>query len=205
MEVNILSKPSTPISCNSGHISKENTTITFRCPDRHFRDAVASDENKEPLFTLGAKGLWSSWSMRRSLRSATDDKHILDVRQYNQKWKEWVVEDPQGRQLCLVKDGVSKIAKATSMQAQIAADEVVGGHIVINMQSSDHAGSKTVFRVGQAAIAEMSIVENNDLSFIGKRGLERSAWSIRIAGGVDVALILALAYCRALVLHAWRR
>jgi hypothetical protein len=103
------------------------------------------------------------------------------------------------------RSGFSKIAKATSMQAQIAADEVVGGHIVIDMQSSDHAGSKTVFRVGQAAIAEMSIVENNDLSFIGKRGLERSAWSIRIAGGVDVALILALAYCRALVLHAWRR
>jgi hypothetical protein len=201
----VLSQPPFPISCNSGHISKEDTTITFRCHDRHFRDAVACDESGKTLFTLGASSLWTSWSLRRTLRSAADDKHILDVRQHNQKWKEWVVEDPQGRQLCLVKDGVSKIAKATSMQAQVFAEEAVGGHVVVDMQSSDHAGSKTIFRVGEAIIAEMSILENNDLSFLGKRGLERSAWSIRIAGGIDIAIILALAYCRALVLHAWRR
>jgi hypothetical protein len=51
----------------------------------------------------------------------------------------------------------------------------------------------------------MAILENNDISFLSNRGLERSAWSIRIAGGIDVALVLALAYCRAMVLHAWRR
>jgi hypothetical protein len=193
-----LSQPSVPISCNSGHISKENIAITFHCPDRHFRDAVACDEGGDALFKFGAKGLWSSWSYRRTLRSA-DDKHILDVRFHNSKMKEWVVEDPQGRQLCLIKDGVSKVGKATSMQAQVIAEEVV------DIQSSDHAGTKTVFQVGEAIIAEMTILENNDLSFLGSKGLERSAWSIRIAGGVDVALILALAYCRAMALHAWRR
>jgi hypothetical protein len=119
--------------------------------------------------------------------------------------KEWVVEDPQGRQLCLVKDGVSKVGKATAMQAQVVAEEVVGGHVVVDIHSSDHAGTKTVFRVGEAIIAEMSILENNDISFLGSKGLERSAWRIRIASGVDVALILALAYCRAMVLHLWRR
>jgi hypothetical protein len=200
-----LSQPPAPISCDSGHITKTDTTITFRCHDRHFRDAVVCDEDGNTLFTLGAGGLWTSWSLRRTLRSAVDDKHILDVRHHNSKLKEWVVEDPEGRQLCLVKDGVSKVAQATSMQAQITADEVVGGHVVVDMQSSDHAGSKTVFRVGEAAIAEMSLVENNDLSFLGTRGLDRSAWKIRMAPDVDIALILALAYCRAEVLHAWRR
>jgi hypothetical protein len=186
-------------------MSEENTTITFRCPDRYLRDAVASNENGNILFTLGAKGLLSSWSVRRTLRSAADDKHILDVRFHNSKMKEWVVEDPQGRQLCLVKDGVSKVGKATAMQAQVVAEEVVGGHVVVDIHSSDHAGTKTVFRVGEAIIAEMSILENNDISFLGSKGLERSAWRIRIASGVDVALILALAYCRAMVLHLWRR
>jgi hypothetical protein len=204
MEASVLSNPAAPISCNSGQISEENTTITFRCRDRHFRDAVACDQSGTTLFALGTRSLWTSWSYRRTLRT-TDGKHILDIRQHHSKTKEWVAEDSQGRQVCLVKDGVSKIAKATSMQAQIFAEEVVGGHVVVDMQSSDHAGSKTVFRVGEAVIAEMSILENNDLSFLGKRGLERSAWSIRIAAGVDVAIILALAYCRALVLHAWRR
>ena len=200
----VLSQPPAPISCNSGHMSKGNTTVTFRCPDRYLRDAVASNENGNILFTLGAKGLLSSWSVRRTLRSAADDKHILDVRFHNSKMKEWVVEDPQGRQLCLVKDGVSMVGKATSMQAQVVAEEVVGGHLVVDIQSSDHSDTKTVFRVGDAIIAEMSILENNDISFLGSKGLERSAWRIRIASGVDVALILALAYCRAMVLHLWR-
>jgi hypothetical protein len=204
MEDTILSRPPVPISCNSGHMPKETTTITFRCRDRHFRDAVACDEGGETLFQFGAKGLWSSWSYRRTLRSA-DDKHILDVRFHNSKMKEWVVEDPQGRELCLIKDGVSKAGKATSMQAQVIAEEVVGGHVVVDIQSSDHAETKTVFQVGEAIVAEMTILENNDLSFLGSKGLERSAWSLRIAGGVDVALVLALAYCRAMVLHAWRR
>jgi len=200
-----LSQPAVPISCNSGHISSVNSTITFRCHDKHFRDAVACDESGAELFTLGANSLWSSWSMRRTLRSVDNGRHILDVRHHNSKMKEWVVENPQGRQLCLVKDGVSKLGKATAMQAQIAAEEVVGGHVVVDMQSSDHAGSKTVISVGETAIAEMSLVENNDLSFLGTRGLDRSAWKIRMAAGVDVALILTLAYCRAEVLHAWRR
>ena len=89
-----LSQPPVPISSNSGHISKEPTTLTFRCRDRHFRDAVACDENGDPLFTLGASSLWTSWSYRRTLRSAADDnKHVLDVRLHNSKLKEWVVED----------------------------------------------------------------------------------------------------------------
>ena len=201
-----LSQPPVPISSNSGHISKEPTTLTFRCRDRHFRDAVACDENGDPLFTLGASSLWTSWSYRRTLRSAADDnKHVLDVRLHNSKLKEWVVEDPQGAQLCLVKDGVSKVGKATSMRAQIAVEGIVGGFVGVDIQSSDHAGTKSVFKVGEVVFAEMTILENNDLSFLGSRGLERSAWSIRVAGGVDLALVVALAYCRAMVLHAWRR
>jgi hypothetical protein len=200
-----LSPPPAPISCDSGHMSKENTTITFRCHDRHFRDAVACYENGTTLFTLAAGGIWNSWSLRRTLRSAADDKHILDVRHHNSKLKEWVVEDPQSRQLCLVKDGLSKITQATTMQEQVTTEQVVGGHIVVDMQSSDRAGLSTVFRVGEVAIAEMNLVENNDLLFLGTRGLDRTAWKIRIAAGVDIALILALGYCRAEVLHAWRR
>jgi hypothetical protein len=200
-----LTQLAVPISCDSGHVSKVESTITFRCHDKHFRDAVACDENGKTLFTLGADSLWTSWSLRRTLRSSADKQHILDVRHHNSKYKEWVVEDPKGRQLCLVKDSVSKVGKATSMQAQVVAEEVVGGHIIVDIQSSDRAGTQTVFRVGEVAIAEMTIVENNDLSFLDTRGLDRSSWKIRLAAGVDIALILALAYCRAEVLHAWRR
>jgi hypothetical protein len=182
MEETTLSLSSVPITCNTGHTSEELTTLTFRCRDIHFRDAVACDPNGETLFTLGANSLWTSWSLRLTLRSAPDDKHILDVSNYNSKIKEWVVKDPQGRRLCLVKDVVSKIGKATVMQAQLSVEDVGGGHVVVvDMPSSDHAGSRTVLRVEEAAIAEMGILENNDLEFLGSWGFERSIWKFGAA------------------------
>jgi len=199
-----LSQPAVPVTCDSSHISKTETTITFRCHDRHFRDAVACDEDGKTLFTLGADSLWTSWSLRRTLRSAADNKHILDIRHHNSRAREWVAEDPQGYQLCMAKDSVSKVGRATSIQAQVVAKEVVGGHVTVDMQSFDRAGTRTVFLVEEVAIAEMVIVENNDLMFLGTRGLDRSVWKTRLAAGIDVALILALAYCRAEVSHAWR-
>lgn len=81
----------------------------------------------------------------------------------------------------------------------------MGGHVAVDMHSIDRRGTRSTFEVEGAVIAEMHLIENNDLTFLDKRGIDRSAWKIDIAGGVDIALILALAYCRAEVLHAWRR
>lgn len=200
----VLSRPSVPVTCNSGHVSQAKCSIIFRCHDRHFRDAVVHDESGDLLFTLGAKGIFSSWSVRRTLRDA-DEKHILDVRHYKSNIKEWIIEDPKGNQLCLVKDEVSKVEKITSLHAQVTAENVVGGHFTVNMQSVDRAGTKTTLEVEGAVIAEMHLVENNDINFLDKRGIDRSAWRIEVAGGVDLALVIALAYCRAEISHAWRR
>ncbi|KAM0717894.1 hypothetical protein Q7P37_006226 [Cladosporium fusiforme] len=156
------------------------------------------------FFIFSGGGIFSSWSVRRTLKDA-NERHILDIRHYKSSMSQWIVEDPNGKQLCLVKESESKVPKATAMQAQVTAEDVVGGHVTVDIQSSDHAGSITTFHVEGKAIAEMHLVQNNDISFLGQKGLDRSAWKIHVVGGVDMALILALAYCRAYILHAWRR
>lgn len=201
MDDTTLHTPTANISCNSGYISTGERTVTFQCHDKQFRDAVVLDESGNTLFKFHAKGTFSSWSVRRSLMGA-DEKHILDVRHYKSGLHEWIAEDPQGKQLCLVKDAAGKI---TSLQAQVTAEDVIGGHVEVSAQSSDHAGTNTIFKVGDGVVAEMRLMENNDMSFLNWRRLDRSVWKIRIAGGVDLAMIVVLAYCRAEILHAWRR
>jgi hypothetical protein len=48
-------------------------------------------------------------------------------------------------------------------------------------------------------------VRNNDLSFLGRRGLDRSGWKLKVVAGTDLAMVAALAVCRAEVLHVYRR
>lgn len=199
-----LEQPPVPISCGSDHISGPNCTITLRCHDRLFRDAEFCHENGDKLFSINGGNWLSSWSVRRTFKD-TNEKHILDVRHYKSSMRQWVIEDPQGKQLCLVKEGTKLQGATTTMQAQITAEDVVGGHVALDIHSTDHAGTTTIFRVEGKAIAEMRLVENNDVSFLSQRGLDRTAWKIRVAENVDLALILALAYARAYVNHIWRR
>ena len=197
----VLESPPVPVSFGSGYIVKGESTLEIQCHDRFFRDAVVIDENGDKIFALEAKDPFTSWSVRRTLRDAMG-RPVLDLRHYKSKMKQWVVEDPQGRELCTIKDGVLTSRKFTAAHALVPTDS---GQVNVSMRSFDHAGTKTVFEVEGAPIAEMLLTENNDTSFLHKHGLDRTLWKLRVAPGIDMALILALAFCRAEISHVWRR
>ncbi|KAI9661569.1 MAG: hypothetical protein M1821_008807 [Bathelium mastoideum] len=196
-----LTPPPSPVSFGSGYIVKEDCTLEIRCQDRDFREALVTDENGSQVFTLQGKAPLASWSVRRSLKDASGNP-VWDLHHNQSKLNQWSVDDPQGKELCTIKNDVPGRDKITAMQARVGSDM---GEVTISMQSFDHAGTRTVFEVEGATIAELHLMENNDLSFLKWRGLARSVWKVRMAGGVDMALILALAFCRAEVSHAWRR
>lgn len=103
-----------------------------------------------------------------------------------------------------MKDGFTRQlwqGKFTTVDALLSDASAVG----VSLRALDQAGITTVFQVENAVIAEMRLVENNDVNFLDIRGLDRSVWELRVVGGVDLALILALAFCRAAVCHMWRR
>ena len=102
--------------------------------------------------------------------------------------------------MCLIKENVHD--GVTTILARIPTNK---GDTIISLQSFDHAGTRTVFEVEGINLAEMFLVENNDLLFSNWRGLNRTVWKVSMAAGVDLALILALVFCRAEVSHAWRR
>ena len=199
--VSILHAPLTSVSIGSGHISATECTLKIRCRDRYFRDTEVCDVDGHKLFVLEAKGPFMSWSIRRTLKDSSGN-HILDLRHYKSKLKQWIVEDPTGRELCLVKDGVVPGSRFTAVDAQVSVEV---NNVTISLRSFDHAGTKTHFEVDGVVIAEMLLTDNNDVSFLHRQDLERTSWRLRIAGGVDLPLVLALAFCRAEISHAWRR
>ena len=105
-----------------------------------------------------------------------------------------------GRALCRVKD-VSKQG-LTTLDAQVCSDS---SDTTIHIKSFDAAGTKTSFEVEGIKIAEMTVTDNNDVSFLGRRGLDRSAWKLEVSGGVDIVLVAAIAFVRVEVMHARRR
>ncbi|KAI5269543.1 hypothetical protein E4T47_06989 [Aureobasidium subglaciale] len=187
----------------SGHIAKHNRTLGLRCHDRHFRDAVVCDEQGDKLFDFTAKDIGTSWTLRRSLKDTTTGQRLLDLRHTKTSYKVWVIEDPDGNEFCKIKDTTSIFSsKFTSVDAQILGN---GGRMTIEMRSFDASGSRTTFQVDGTNIAEMTLTDNNDATFLHKRGLDRTTWKLEVAQGVDIALIVALAFARAEISHAWRR
>lgn len=115
--------------------------------------------------------------------------------------KEFVVEDAQEQHLCFIKDTTAYGGNFTTLEAQIPDDTGV----TVSIHSFDHSGARTLFEVNGLPFAEMHLIENNNLPALSSRGLNRSLWKLRVAGGTDMALVLALAMCRVETLHVWAR
>ena len=188
-----------PVSIDSGQIYKDQRTFSIRCHDRFFRDGVLCDDTGNRLFDCVARNILTSWNLRRHLTDASG-QDLLTIRHYNSSLNRWTIEDMHGRALCRVKD-VSKQG-LTTLDAQVCSDS---SDTTIHIKSFDAAGTKTSFEVEGIKIAEMTVTDNNDVSFLGRRGLDRSAWKLEVAGGVDVALVAAIAFVRVEVMHARRR
>ncbi|KAL1848021.1 hypothetical protein Plec18170_008196 [Paecilomyces lecythidis] len=189
-----------PVLFEKGYTTNGDTTFEIRCHDRFFRGAVVCNENGETIFAIEAKEPFTSWSVRRSLKDASG-RHVWDLRHYKSKIKAWVVEDPDGREICTIEENHS----AKPFTAATALVPVDKGHVTISMESTDSSGIKTLFLIEGAPVAEMHLTENNDKAFLHRRNLDRTVWKLRVTKGTDIALILGLAFCRAEISHAWRR
>lgn len=186
-----------------GYTVATDCEISMRCHDRHFRDTVFLDGSGAEIFALDCPGLFTSWSMRKAIRDAAG-LQVLQVRHARASILEnWIVEDAYGKRICSAKGSKESRSGATVIEAKVESGE--GEGYGMEVRSGDHAGIETTFRIDGMIIAEMTLVTNNDLSLLGRRGLDRSGWKLKVKAGTDLALVAALAVCRAEVLHAVRR
>lgn len=73
------------------------------------------------------------------------------------------------------------------------------------MRSFDRAGTRTTFKSDGTVIAELALMDNDDMAMLHVRGLDRTNWKLEVAKSVDITLILGLTFARAEIMHAWRR
>jgi hypothetical protein len=198
-------QPATTIEFKSqdSYILATDSTIEMQCHDRHFRDTVFVDPSGTKLFALDSPALFTSWHVRRSLRDAAG-LQVLQIRHAgNTLLEHWYIEDARGKQLCEAWGSKAAKTGATVIAGKVLVGD--GREVAVDVRAGDHAGSETVFRVGGEVVAEMVLVINNDLSFLGRKGLDRSGWRLKVVAGADLAMVAALAVCRAEVLHVYRR
>lgn len=194
---------STSISFTNGYTVAADVEIEMKCHDRQFRDTVFLDSSGARIFALDCPALFTSYHMKRTLRDAAGSQVLLMRHAGNTILEHWYIDDARGKRLCEAKGRKDAKSGATVIEAKVVADG--GGEVEIDVESSDHAGTSTTFCVDGVAIAEMLLTTNNDLSFLGSRGLDRSGWKLKVQAGCDLALIAILAVCRAEVLHTYRR
>lgn len=187
----------------NGYTVASDCEIEMRCHDRNFKDTVFLDESGAEVFAVDTPTLFTSWSMRKQLRDPAGLQVLTMRHNSNVDLEKWVIEDAHGKELCAAKGSKSRINQATTIEAKVSVEG--GEDFTIVLQAGDHAGTSTTFKVDGVTIAEMVMVTNNDLSFLGQRGLDRSGWKLKLKDGTDLALVAGLALCRAEVLHTWRR
>jgi hypothetical protein len=193
----------TTYKSQDGYILTTDCSIEMQCHDRQFRDTVFVDNSGTTLFALDSPALFTSWHMRRSLRDAAG-LQVLQIRHAgNTLLEHWYIEDARGKQLCEIRGRKDSKSGATVIEGTVLAGD--GEEVAVDVRSKDHAGSETIFRVSGEIVAEMILVTNNDLSFLGRRGLDRSGWRLKVVAGADLAMVATLAVCRAEVLHYYRR
>lgn len=206
MESNLQS-PLKPIALNDDYIANQLRTLGLRCSDRHFGDAVVCDETGAKLFDFTAKGLGTSWTLRRSLTNSQTKQHLLDLRHTKMSLNTWILEDVSGNEVCKIKGVTSSFACTgsafTAVDVQVLArdSEVV----TIEMRSFDQAGTRTTFQSDGVVFAELTLMDNNDMAMLHKRGLDRTNWKLEVAKDVDMTLVIGLAFARAEIMQAWRR
>lgn len=152
-------------------MAKSDLEINMICHDRHLRDTVFLDESGNTIFALDCAALFTSWTVRRTLRDAAGSV-CLQVRHEKLGMQSWVIEDAHGKPVCEAKGSRTVKTRATRIEAKVLAGPEAGSTVVL--QSVDRAGSSTTFDFGGRDVAEMALTKNNDMSFLGRRGGCRS-------------------------------
>ncbi|EME86641.1 uncharacterized protein MYCFIDRAFT_77523 [Pseudocercospora fijiensis CIRAD86] len=197
----ILQPPPSPLTIGSNHISEGERILNIICPARYFTSSTCTitDEHGELLFKLEIPAAFKSYSVRRTLKD-TSDRTLLVLRHPNSKIHTLAVETETGTQLCLIKDHGQHVRDQT---AQIHFGEC---YATIDIRDVNAIGTKTLYQFQGQPVAELEMVVDHELGLLtSKSDSVRTAWRLRIAPGVDMALFVALAFARIEISQSWRR
>ncbi|KAI1278894.1 hypothetical protein F5Y07DRAFT_359819 [Xylaria sp. FL0933] len=198
-----LQSPSPPVDMLGSHVSQEETTLTLHCHDSTFKKATVVDAAGNPVFRIEGTTFGTSWSWRRKVFDAIDNRHLFDFRHESLDFKNrWVVEDITGHKLCSLVHKSQLTTNHSAINATVRT--VVGEDVLVAMRPRDGAALMATVSVGDSTtIATISkVVDNTSKLFRGDQ--DKSVWVLRVAAATDLAMITALALCRAEMGHVWK-
>jgi hypothetical protein len=177
---------SSPVTITDIPLTEGETTIIMHCHDRTFKSVTILTSTGTPLFTITGKGSGSiNW--QRTIHDSTGTA-IFDLRHPNYGMKNlWTVKRPSGRDLCTLKhvDYMGKSRSALEMTVFNESD--IGAEVLVKVQPRDASAVTTVVKVGETPVAEIRLVEENDVIDLTEK--DRSVWQGRIAGGMDLGVV----------------
>ncbi|KAI0552066.1 hypothetical protein F4679DRAFT_537550 [Xylaria curta] len=197
-----LQSLSPPVNMLDGYLSQQETTLTLHCHDSSFKKATAVDAERNPVFRVEGTTWGTSWSWRRKVLDATNNRHLFDFRHESLDFKNrWVVEDTTGRKLCSLvhKNQLTINHSAIDVTVRTAAGE----DILVLMRPHDGAALMTTISVDGTIIATIRKAIDNTKTFRGDQ--DNSVWELRVATATDMTMIVALALCRAEMGHVWKQ
>ena len=176
---------SLPLTFSNVPIANEEISIFVKCHDRLFSNVTVVDEKGEGLFIGGGPGPMKSWSWRRHVKD-TSGEPIFDLRHHGAAMKNlWTVESPEGHHIADLKQVSSK--RRSDLDMVIANGKAEQDSVVLQMRQKDRSGITTQVFFGNAPVAELQLQKSNDVSDLNQ--VDRSSWKVRIAGGVDPAIV----------------
>ncbi|KAF2124615.1 hypothetical protein P153DRAFT_349675 [Dothidotthia symphoricarpi CBS 119687] len=197
----VLEFCSLPFKISSVPIANEEISIFVKCHDRLFVNVTVVDEKDRELFVGGGPGLMKSWSWRRQVKD-TSGVPIFDLRHHGSAMKNlWTVESPDGHLIANLKH--ISAGRRSDLDMVVANEKGKEDDVMLQIRQKDQSAITTQVFFENACIAELQLQESNDISDL--RQVDRSSWKVRIAGGIDPAIVLVIALCRAEMHHVWRQ
>jgi hypothetical protein len=184
----VLESCSLPCKISDVPITNEESVIYIKCHDRLFSKVTVVDDKGHELFTGGGPGPMKSWSWRRQMKD-TSGVPIFDLRHHGSAMKNlWTAESPDGHRLAELKHISS--SRRSDLDMVIPTGKGAKDNVVLQVRQKDHSAITTYVFFEAICIAELQLQESNDITDLSQ--VDRSSWRVRIAGGVDPAIVSLL-------------
>jgi hypothetical protein len=181
----VLESCSLPFKISDIPIASEEISLFVKCHDRMFSKVTVVDDKDRELFVGGGPGPMKSWSWRRQVKD-TSGVPIFDLRHHRAGMKNlWTVENSDGHLVADLKH-VSG-GRRSDLDMVVANGQGEENDIVLQIRQKDQSGITTQVLFKNACIAQLQLQESNDISDLSQ--VDRSSWKVRIAGGVDPAVV----------------
>jgi hypothetical protein len=168
-------------------ITEDEATLLLKCHDRMFSHITVVSPQGHELFTGSGPGPMKSWSWRRQVTD-TSGVPIFNLRHHGWAMKNlWTVERPGGGHVADLKN---VNAKRRSDLDMVFKDEGEGGEEVVKVRQKDQSGIVTEVFFEEKCVGEVQLEGSNDVVDLSQ--VDRSLWKVRIAGGVDPAIVSCL-------------